>query len=298
VKHLAEAEVIREAFHTDIKILTDDRVINQGIKPSGFVFHISRCGSTLVAKALARSPSHVVITQGGPLQRGLWAYLTDDWRKPIRSSPEALKMFRNLVLAMTRPRRPEQRTAFVKFISWNILYADFIAAAYPDVPALFLYRDPVEVIASVMNETTAVLHAKGTREAAFLTGTSIDSTEGMRDAEYLAKCYARYFEVVLDSSTPQLSYLNYSDLRAERFPEILSRGLSFGADASVLELMKKQFQFHSKDDGDKEKFKEDSEEKRMLISVKDRKMIRCLCGESLASLGQSRKNVFPKPNDP
>ena len=297
VKYLAEAELLREAFNTDIRILTDDRVVNQGIKPSGFVFHISRCGSTLMAKALARSPTHVVITQGGPLQRGFWAYLTDNWRKPIHSSPEALHMFRNLVLAMTRPRRPEQKKAFVKFISWNILYADFISSAYPDVPALFLYRDPVEVIASVMNETTAVLHAKGTREAAFLTGTSVDNTTDMSDTDYLAKCYARYFEEVLDSSAPQLSYLNYSDLQADCFAEILSRGLGFDPEASVLALMTKQFQFHSKDDGDKENFEADSEWKRKSMPRKDRDMIRQLCGESLASLGHSRKNVFPKPND-
>lgn len=295
VKHLAETGAVGEAFRTDIEILKDDRVVNRGLKPSGFIFHISRCGSTLVAKALARSPAHVVITQGGPLQRGFWAYLTDDWRKPLEATPEALLMFRNLVLAMSRPRRPEQTTAFVKFISWNVLYADFVAAAYPDVPALFLYRDPLEVIASVMNETTAVLHAKGTREAAFLTGATIEDTDDMTDVEYLAECYARYFDEAGQSSMAHLSWLNYADLKPDRFADIVARGLGFSPSPDVLAQMLEQFQFHSKDDSDKETFTADSEDKRQSMSFDDQDMIRQVCGESLAGLDRSPRNLFPKP---
>ena len=295
VKHLADSGAIGEAFHTDIAILRDDRVVNGGMTPSGFVFHISRCGSTLVAKALARSPAQVVITQGGPLQRGFWAYLTDDWRKPLEPDADALHMFRNLVRAMTRPRRPGQTTAFVKFISWNILYADFVAAAYPEVPALFLYRDPVEVIASVMNETTAVLHAKGTREAAFLTGASIEETDAMSDTEYLAECYVRYFEMAGAASAEHLKWLNYRDLKADRFADIVARGLGFEPEAPVLDDMLAQFQFHSKDDTDSEAFKADSEDKRQSMPADDQDMIRQVCGESLNALDRSPRNLFPKP---
>lgn len=295
VKHLAETGAIGEAFHTDITILRDDRVVNGGIKPSGFVFHISRCGSTLVAKALARSPAHIVITQGGPLQRGFWSYLTDDWRKPLAATEDALHMFRNLVQAMTRPRRSGQTKAFVKFISWNVLYADFIAAAYPGVPALFLYRDPVEVIASVMNETTAVLHAKGTREAAFLTSATIEETVAMSDTEYLAECYARYFEEADAASTVYLTWLNYVDLKAERFSDIVARGLGFAPEPPVLHDMLEQFRFHSKDDTDSETFRADSDGKRQSMSPDDQDMIRVVCGEALQALDRSSRNLFPKP---
>ncbi len=294
VKHLAENGLVGEAFRTGFDILQDDRVVNGGIRLRGFVFHISRCGSTLVAKALARSDTHVVITQGSPLQRGFWATLTDDWRQPLDTTPEALAMFRNLVQAMTRPRRPQQDTAFIKFISWNVLYADFIAAAYPDVPALFLYRDPVEVIASVMNETTAVLHAKGTREAEFLTGKSIDDTLAMGDVAYLAECYARYFETVGASSMSNLSWLNYADLKAERFADIVTRGLAFEPERSVLNDMLEQFQFHSKDDSDSTTFTADSADKRQSMSSDDQALINTVCGESFQALNRAPRNLFPK----
>jgi len=294
VRHLAEHGDINEVFHTDIAILSDDRVVNGGLKPSGFIHHISRCGSTLTAKALARAPQHIVITQGGPLQRGFWAYLTDDWRKPLEATPEALRMFRNLVQAMTRPRQAGQITAFVKSISWNVLYADFFAAAYPDVPALFLYREPVEVIASVMNETTAVLHAKGTREAAFLTGKPVADTVAMSDVEYLAECYARYFETAASSHIPNLSWLNYVDLKPECFADIVARGLNFAPSVDVIDTMLAQFQFHSKDDSDSATFNSDSAEKRKAMSPQDQATIRRICGGYLADLDQADRNLFPK----
>jgi hypothetical protein len=38
--------------------------------PDGFVFHMSRCGSTLVAQMLAVVPDHVVVSEAEPLDYG------------------------------------------------------------------------------------------------------------------------------------------------------------------------------------------------------------------------------------
>ena len=78
VHRLAADGAIGEAFSTDMDILLADEILGDTISPSGLIFHISRCGSTLLAKALARSPRNIVINQGGPLQRGFWAYITDE----------------------------------------------------------------------------------------------------------------------------------------------------------------------------------------------------------------------------
>jgi hypothetical protein len=49
---------------------------------------------------------------------------------------------------MGRQRTSEQKAYFVKFTSYNVLFIDFIKAAFPDVPCLFLYREPGEVLVS------------------------------------------------------------------------------------------------------------------------------------------------------
>src|SRR3546814_10810563 len=46
VATLAQRGEIGESFATDFAILQDDRILADPIEPSGFLFHISRCGST------------------------------------------------------------------------------------------------------------------------------------------------------------------------------------------------------------------------------------------------------------
>lgn len=292
IEAMAKEDRIGETFTTDFAILQDDRVLADPIEPSGFMFHISRCGSTLSAKALARSPQHVVITQGGPLQRGFWAVITRDWKQEAEPSAENLKAFRNLVLAMTRRRRPEQALAFVKLISWNTLYMDFILRAFPGVPAIFLYREPVEVIASVLRETTAVLWAKGKRQAGFLTGLDWRETEPMDKVEYLALCFRRYLELAL-ANGEKASLVNYTSIKPENFPAILARGLDFHPDGNELALMLEQFQYHSKDDSDKQAFKADSAQKRDEIPAADKAQIAAICGDLVSRLDSSPSNLFP-----
>lgn len=291
IRTLAENGGIGDAFSTDLAILQDDRIGGDGIEPNGFIFHISRCGSTLTGKALARSPRHLVINQGGPLQRGFWAAITRDWRQAADPSPENLRALRNLVLAMTRQRRPEQDRAFIKFISWNTLYMDFVLAAFPGVPAIFLYRDPVEVIASIMRETTAILWAKGKRQAGFLTGADWHSTVEMGDVAYLAHCFAHYLEFA-DCPSRRVALVNYHQINPGNFAIILQQGLNFHPDPAELALMLEQFQYHSKDDSDQQKFRSDSAAKRASMGDQDKQIVAQSCNHLMQHLDQAEANLF------
>lgn len=293
VQALAREGRIGEAFKTDFDVLLDDRILADPISPSGFMFHISRCGSTLSAKALARSPRHVVINQGGPLQRGFWARLTRDWQQSLDATPENLHAFRNLVLAMARRRNADELYSFVKFISWNTLYMDFAMQAFPQVPSVFLYRDPVEVIASVLRETSAVMWAKGRRQAGFLTGLPWQDTVAMGDVEYLARIFARYLELA-DQAGTRVADINYRSINPDNFPAMLSRGLKFDPGADELALMCEQFRFHSKDDSDSQTFKDDSTAKQSEISAEGKALVASLCGPAMARLDASSANLFPR----
>ncbi|MFZ5608231.1 MAG: hypothetical protein ACOY99_01320 [Pseudomonadota bacterium] len=296
IKHLAETGAISTAFTTTPDILLDDALFAAGLPPRGLIFHISRCGSTLLAKALARLSHNVVINQGGPLQRGFWALWTKDWRRPLPMDDEAMRMFRNLILAMTRPRHAGQSQSFVKFISWNTLYLDFILKALADTPALFLYRNPVEVIASVRQETTAALVAKTTRQAGLLTGGDADEAAMLSDTAYLARCYAQYFRAALAVKSERIAYLDYVDIKPQSFEMILHQGLHFMPRPDELASMLEQFQFHSKDDTDGSVFSGDAETKRAAISGEDTRLIDSACGRFLSMLRGSERNLFQHAN--
>ena len=295
VERLARENAIGEIFSTDLAILERDDLDIDGLLPDGLLFHVSRCGSTLFTKALSRSPRNIIICQGGPLQEGFWAVITDHWQHPPEINARNILMLQNLVKLMARRRRPEYQRCFIKFISWNIIYLDLICAAFPDAPALYLYRDPVEVIATVLQETTAVLRAKGQRQAYALTALSPDSTTSMSDVEYLAHCYANYFNVAVDKvDTSRLQLINYKQLKhAESFADILARGFNLTPDAAELTQMRKQYLYYSKDDSDTTIFRGDAETMLDILPVDSKQVIEQICSEGLVRLDTSGRNLFP-----
>jgi hypothetical protein len=113
------------------------------LKPTAFVFHLSRCGSTLICQMLAAVARNIVISEAPPLDHVLQAGIDD----PAVTRSQQIAWLRGLVRALGQPRNGETRL-FIKWDSWHILQLPLIREAFPDVPWIFLYRDPVEVVVS------------------------------------------------------------------------------------------------------------------------------------------------------
>ncbi len=107
--------------------------------PDGFVFHMSRCGSTLVAQMLAAVDDHVVVSEPPILDAVVQFALAGQM---------SAATLRAIVLALTRDRSSTTRRRFVKLFHWHALALPLFRAAFPDVPCIFLCRDPVEVLVS------------------------------------------------------------------------------------------------------------------------------------------------------
>jgi hypothetical protein len=112
-----------------------------GLEPAGFIFHGSRCGSTLVSQMLASLPTALVMSEPGPFDAVA--------RPPTRTGGHvALDGMRWMASALGQPRHAGQSRFVVKLDAWAILQFPLFRRAFPDVPCVFVYRDPVEVVAS------------------------------------------------------------------------------------------------------------------------------------------------------
>lgn len=120
------------------------REISPGIAPTGFIFHVSRCGSTLMTQMLARLPDALVLSEAPPID----AVLRADQTTPRLGEAECIAVLRAMVSALGQARAEGQARLFVKFDAWSALQLPLIRAAFPDTPILFLYRDPLEVLVS------------------------------------------------------------------------------------------------------------------------------------------------------
>lgn len=107
--------------------------------PDGLIFHMSRCGSTLVAQMLAAMRGHIVVSEPPPLDTII--QLAGRGTVP----PETV---RHMIAALTRDRDGATRHRFIKLDSWHALALPLLRSLYPDTPWVFLYRDPVEVLVS------------------------------------------------------------------------------------------------------------------------------------------------------
>lgn len=127
---------------TPIEALLDQAGRGSALPPSGFIFHMSRCGSTLIAQMLAAVPGTVVISEAGPIDTVLRA----QFRSTAITEDQRVAWLRSLLTVFGR--RPGARHLVVKFDSWSMLDLPLIQRAFPHVPWIFVFRDPVEVMVS------------------------------------------------------------------------------------------------------------------------------------------------------
>ncbi|TCM07485.1 sulfotransferase [Sphingomonas sp. PP-CC-3G-468] len=129
---------------TPLAVFAETMPTDAAFIPSGLVFHLSRCGSTLVAQMLAAVPGHLVASEPAPLD----AIVQRASSGETAGRPVKVARIRAMVAALLRDRHGDRRVGVVKLDCWHMLTWDVFAEAFPDVPFLFIYRDPVEVLVS------------------------------------------------------------------------------------------------------------------------------------------------------
>ncbi|HCS66552.1 MAG TPA: sulfotransferase family protein [Cellvibrio sp.] len=122
----------------------------QSITPAGFIFHLSRCGSTLISGCLSELDTSCVFSES--------PVLTDillDRELGKTAQQQYLQQLIDLQ-ASVFPSRPH---VVIKWNAWDIFRWDLIRAIYPQVPCIFLVRNPVEILAS--HQRSAGRHMSG-----------------------------------------------------------------------------------------------------------------------------------------
>jgi hypothetical protein len=115
------------------------------LRLAGLIFHMSRCGSTVISQMLAALARNVVLSEPAPLDQ----IVRIPARLGLRSVDDVLPYLRGIVAALGKKRRPQERDLFIKLDAWHVLLLPLFRRAFPDVPWVFVYRDPVEVLASL-----------------------------------------------------------------------------------------------------------------------------------------------------
>ncbi|MFZ6872270.1 sulfotransferase [Undibacterium sp. Di27W] len=208
------------------------------VAPTAFIFHVSRCGSTLLTQMLASLPQCMVMSEP-PVMDAFFRYY-----HAHPDMPDAIATFRHLISALGQQRHQEESHFFIKFDSWHLAWLPFVREAYPDIPIIFLYREPQAVLASHQRQRGPQM-IPGLLNTTRLQATNLPASAADFNA-YTASILACMLEAGFEHTiSARLILLNYSQLPDVLWNELLAL---FQLDCNAQELLtlKARSALHSK----------------------------------------------------
>jgi hypothetical protein len=166
---------------TPLEVMGEVAIARPGLAPAGFIFHMSRCGSTVISQMLAAVPEHLVFSEPATLDFVLHAHLY----APGLPTAQQVQWLQWLVGALGQVRDPAQHHLFIKFSYWHVFALPLIRRTFPNVPWIFVYRDPVEVLVSNLDKVSPQFLPSPLGAA--LLGLDLQSVAAMSFEEYVAR---------------------------------------------------------------------------------------------------------------
>lgn len=223
---------------TSIETVAERYELRPGLQPTGFIFHMSRCGSTLVSQMLAALPRTVVLSEASPIDAVLRAH----FKVPGITDDQRVDWLRWMMGALGQQRRGDEDLLFIKLDCWNTLVLPLIQRAFPGVPWIFLYRNPIEVMVSQLRRRGAHM-VPGVIEPG-LFGLNEYASFQMQPEEYCARALAKICEAGLEYQEGG-RLVNYNQL-----PEAMLTSIPefFGIDYSEsdIEILNRTSQLNAK----------------------------------------------------
>jgi hypothetical protein len=174
-------------WETDLQDLLDQAGREGGLAPSGFIFHIGHCGSTLVSRLLASSDRVLCLSEP--------TALFDLFDFPDSATAhQRRELLRALIMVLGRRRRPSEGRYVVKFTSDHFLHFDLIAEVFPETPWVFVFREPTAAIRSQLSEPIEFRRIR--RVEPFLQ-SSAATLASLPPEEFLGRLLAYMFEAAL-----------------------------------------------------------------------------------------------------
>jgi hypothetical protein len=211
------------------------------VAPSAFIFHVSRCGSTLLSQALGLKNGAVSLSEVPIFDQLL--------RLPLRASTISESLSDQLLVAAIRyygaRRKGTEKHLFVKLDSWHLMFYKRLRNLFPGIPFFIQYREPGPVLESNLRQM-------GIQGIAEITGPEVYgfsqlSEDLLHPHNYMAAALQRMFEEIIlaAKSGDKTILLNYN----EGLPAIISKvayacGIVFSADET--ERIMERSIFHSK----------------------------------------------------
>ena len=220
VDRLRSGQPAREERFTEFDTLIQLEKTFDSIPPTGFIFHSSRCGSTLVANACRAIEGSIVLSEPPAVDKLVARFITDVDQQRTKELLYSV-FLRATVAALAQRRTGRERHLFIKFACCSVSQIERIRRIWPNVPWLFLYRDPVETVVSNIQNLPSWLQDEDHRVLAAILGTSPSEVAAMTKEELCARSIAAFYTTAHRVANDRALLLNYNQLSPAEVSNLL-----------------------------------------------------------------------------
>jgi hypothetical protein len=240
----------KEKRITSIEFLSEVAQCLDSVDPGLFIFHTSRCGSTLTTQILSMDNHNIVYPE--------YIIVDSILRAQIQGNSVSIKKrkewLRNLIIIMGQKRFSDEKRLIVKLDSWHFHFHGLIRELYPEVPFAFLYREPETILRSNNKKWGMQFVSEIIPPSIF--NLTIDSSSPISMNEYANLVLQKMYSYIQknaesDQNTYLFDYRNGVDKNLLKLTRILKMDSSFMNRKEI----KERLQYHSKNPNDN--FKEE-----------------------------------------
>ena len=268
---------LKRGKHRPREIDTDlAAVIAEGTRwnataPAAFIFHVSRCGSSLVANGLRMARGIQVLAEARPMTSLFlpypatgYAYSDNCWCQRRSALAGALvSLFSHYRASIPEP-------IVIKWTSLNTIMMSDIRALWPETPCLFVVRNPLEVLVANL-QPGGLIDSRRSPAGPALCRCSHARLARMSDEEYGARLIGHYLDTALATSGDNFWIIDYDDIDQPTLGMVADRfGLKLPRSAHRLKAV---FEHHAKDPEGTRRFRDDRLAKRRLATAPARRAV-------------------------
>ena len=277
----------RSELFTEFEVLLQLEKELESVSPTGFIFHSSRCGSTLVANACREIQNSIVLSEPNAVDKLIARFFTDAQDGGVKESLYSV-FLRGVVHALGQRRSGSEQHLFIKFACTSFAQLERITCIWPRVPWLFLYRDPVETIVSNVNDPPTWLLDEDWRVLASITGATPGEVAAMSLEERCARSIGSFYSHAVALANDKSMLLNYNQLSVPVISSVLEF-FKVSPSARETEAIARASGVYAKEVSGTRPFVADAEAKQKLASPLVREMAVRWANKPYQRLEEKRK---------
>jgi len=173
------------------------------VELKSLVFHVSRCGSTMLSQSLATSSENIMISEAPIIDQIL--------RSDLFSLEKKSLLIKSVMQLLGQKRFPQQQHLIIKLDAWHIFKASYLRSIFPDIPFALLYRNPTEVLKS--HQKMMGMHMVPNLLPSEIFGISVKEVHDLSFQQYGGLVLEKYFQGFLDfyKTDQNVVMLNYNE---------------------------------------------------------------------------------------